>query len=185
MAKPHRSFLETQPALRSGRRESRQVTAKQPSEGTGATIRRAQVAELIDLRHAVLRHGLPREEAMFPGDDAPTSRHYGAFRGDQVLCCATLHASEWEGEPAFQLRGMATAPEARRTGLGRRVTEWMEADLRAAAGAGEGVPLLLWCNARVPAVAFYEAMGWAVVSEPFEIPTAGPHVRMVKRLAAT
>jgi hypothetical protein len=43
-------------------------------------------------------------------------------------------------------------------------------------------PLLLWCNARVPAVPFYREMGWAVVSEPFEIPTAGPHVRMVKRL---
>jgi len=43
-------------------------------------------------------------------------------------------------------------------------------------------PRLLWCNARVPAVGFYESLGWRVVSERFEIPTAGPHVKMVRRL---
>ena len=39
---------------------------------------------------------------------------------------------------------------------------------------------LLWCNARVPAVPFYQKHGWQVVSEPFEVPTAGPHVKMIK-----
>ena len=142
------------------------------------TLRRADLAELVDLRHAVLRQGLPRNEAIFPGDDAPTSRHYGAFRGAEVLCCATLHGSEWAGEPAWQLRGMATAPRAQRTGLGRRVLELIEDDLR----EHDGGVLLLWCNARVPAVAFYRKMGWEVVSAEFEIPTAGPHVKMLKRL---
>jgi GNAT superfamily N-acetyltransferase len=141
-------------------------------------IRRANIAEVIDLRHAVLRQGLPRSEAIFPGDDAPPSRHYGAFRKGEIVCCATLHRNAWEGEPAFQLRGMATAPGAQRTGIGRRLIEWMERDLRHDADT-----LLLWCNARVPAVGFYRAMGWAVASDQFEIPTAGPHVRMVKRLA--
>ena len=149
-------------------------------EDADITVRRADLGELVDLRHAVLRQGLPRAEALFPGDDAPTSRHYGAFRGGKVVCCATLHASEWEAEPAWQLRGMATAPQARRTGLGRRVLKLIEDDLRGHAG---GV-LLLWCNARVPAVPFYREMGWEVVSAEFEIPTAGPHVRMIKRLKA-
>ena len=143
----------------------------------GIVLRRVELAELIDLRRAVLRAGMPREAAVFPGDEAPTSRHYGAFRGDELLCCATLHASAWEGEPASQLRGMATSPAARRTGLGRRILQRIERDLRE-----DGGPLLLWCNARVPAVAFYRAMGWTVASHEFEIPTAGPHVRMVKRL---
>ncbi len=141
------------------------------------TVRRARVSELIDLRHAVLRQGLPRSEALFPGDDEPASRHYGGFRGAEALCCATLHLGEWAGEPAYQLRGMATAPEARRMGLGKRVMDLIERDLRDAGGT-----LLLWCNARVPAVEFYRSMGWEVVSDPFEIPTAGAHVRMVKWL---
>jgi GNAT superfamily N-acetyltransferase len=146
-------------------------------EGSDIIVRRASLAELIDLRHAVLRQGLPRSEAVFPGDQDSAARHYGAFRGDQALCCATLHASEWAGEPAYQLRGMATSPEARRMGLGKRVIEFMEQDLRDAGGT-----LLMWCNARVPAVEFYRSMGWEVVSDEFEIPTAGPHVRMVKWL---
>jgi len=149
------------------------------AEENPIVVRRASVAELIELRHTVLRHGLPRREAVFPGDDEPSSRHYGAFRGDAALCCATLHASEWAGEPAYQLRGMATAPEARRMGLGKRVMELIERDVREA-----GTTLLLWCNARVPAVEFYRSMGWQVVSDEFEIPTAGRHVRMVKWLAA-
>ena len=89
----------------------------------------------------------------------------------------TLHPSDWKGEPAWQLRGMATAPGHQRRGLGRRVLEYLEADIRA-----EGAFRLLWCNARVPAVNFYWRMGWSATSDPFDIPTAGPHVRMVKRL---
>jgi GNAT superfamily N-acetyltransferase len=142
-------------------------------------IRRASAAEIVDLRHRVLREGLPREAAIFPGDDDPSARHYGAFRGSDLLCCVTLHPSQWQGEPAWQLRGMATVPDQQRQGLGRRVLEWMEQELRSDGAA----PPLLWCNARVPAADFYRRMGWGVVSEQFDIPTAGPHVRMVKRLA--
>ena len=150
--------------------------------GSEIITRPVSLEEVVDLRHAVLRQGLPRSEAIFPGDDAPTSLHYGVFHGNgQILCCATLHASQWESEPAWQLRGMATAPEARRQGLGRRLLARMEQDLRSAA-ARTGSPLLLWCNARVPAVQFYQGLRWRVVSDQFDIPTAGPHVRMVKRL---
>ena len=49
--------------------------------------------------------------------------------------------------------------------------------------ADRSSPPQLWCNARTPAVGFYQRMGWAVVSDVFEIPTAGPHVRMTKRLS--
>jgi len=38
-------------------------------------------------------------------------------------------------------------------------------------------------NARVPAAGFYTKLGWTIASEQFEVPTAGPHYRMWKRLA--
>lgn len=38
---------------------------------------------------------------------------------------------------------------------------------------------LVWCNARTSAIGFYEKLGWQVVSEPFDVLTAGPHVKMV------
>ena len=145
-------------------------------------IRPAQWQELVDLRHVILRQGLPREAAVFEGDDLPSSRHCGAFCEGVAVGCATLLASRWEHEPAWQLRGMATAPEFRSMGLGRAMLEQLEGRLVADAVAGGAVPLLLWCNARVPAVKFYQKQGWTVVSKEFEIPTAGPHVKMMKRL---
>ena len=41
---------------------------------------------------------------------------------------------------------------------------------------------LFWCNARVPALRFYQRHGWRIVSDQFDIPTAGPHRKLVKRL---
>ena len=40
----------------------------------------------------------------------------------------------------------------------------------------------MWCNARVPAIAFYQKHGWQVVSDEFPIEHAGPHVKMTKSL---
>src|SRR5436190_10031407 len=49
------------------------------------TIRRAAAEEVVDLRHAILRAGLPRETAIFPGDDDPTARHFVAVMDGQVV----------------------------------------------------------------------------------------------------
>src|SRR6185437_4960165 len=145
-------------------------------------IRRASLDEIIDLRHIILRAGLPRETAIFPGDELVSSRHYGAFvREDSIhrtVGCATLHLNQWESEPAWQLRGMATSNDFRRKGLGRAMLEFIDREIISDPAA----PRLFWCNARVPAIEFYKMLGWEIVSEPFEIPTAGPHVKMKRRV---
>jgi GNAT superfamily N-acetyltransferase len=144
----------------------------------GATvIRPASFDEIVALRYEVLRAGLPPEAAVFPGDHEPTSRHYGTFVDGRNVGCATLHLNQWLDEPAWQLRGMATAPDFRGSGIGRTILQFIEKDLLA-----HHTVHLLWCNARVPAAGFYQRLGWQIVSDQFEIPTAGPHFRMVKRL---
>lgn len=144
-------------------------------------MRRATLEEITDLRHQVLRQGLPLSAAIFDGDRDPGSRHDGAFEPvtspPRAVGCATLHLNHWLDEPAWQLRGMATDPAFRGMGLGRQILAFLEADIRAVQPV-----VLLWCNARTPAVRFYQKLGWQVVSETFDIPTAGPHVQMVKRL---
>ena len=142
-------------------------------------ICRVPIERIIDLRHVILRHGLPREAAIFPGDDAPTSRHYAAIENERVVGCLTLHQSQWESQPAWQLRGMATDKEHQGQGIGRAMMAFMESDLLSDANASRQ----LWCNARVPAKNFYVNLGWKIVSDIFDIPTAGPHVRMIKKLA--
>jgi GNAT superfamily N-acetyltransferase len=140
----------------------------------------AAPGEVVDLRHRILRAGLPRNEAVFAGDDDPPSAHVVAVLGEggTIIGCATVHAVPWQGAPAWQLRGMATDPAVRGAGVGRAMLALLERLLM------EGAPGVwqMWCNARVPAIGFYERLGWRVASEAFEIPTAGPHVQMTKRL---
>jgi GNAT superfamily N-acetyltransferase len=141
------------------------------------TVRRAMAEEIIDLRHRVLRAGLPRSEAIFPGDELPGNHHFGAFgdaESSAALCCATFHLSSWKDQPAWQLRGMATDPAWVGIGLGRAVLNLAIGSIKAASPVHQ-----FWCNARLIAIPFYQKMGWEIASERFEIPTAGPHHRMV------
>jgi GNAT superfamily N-acetyltransferase len=140
-------------------------------------IRRVGLDDIVELRHRVLRQGLPRETAIFEGDCGSEAAHFGAFNGGHLVGCATLHLNQWDNEPAWQLRGMAVAESHRKTGVGRELLRFIESELVA-----EGRVRLMWCNARVPAAQFYQTLGWRMVSEPFEIPTAGPHVKMLKRI---
>jgi GNAT superfamily N-acetyltransferase len=144
-------------------------------DGQVLHIRRAEVAEIVDLRHRVLRAGLPRSAALFDGDVMPTSRHFAAFLGNNAVSCASFHRSMWETEPAWQLRGMATDEAFRGRGVGGELLTFAERSVKA-----EG-PTLMWANARIGAIKFYTDRGWDIVSDLFEIPTAGMHYRILKR----
>ncbi len=147
-------------------------------------IRRVSADAILDLRHRILRAGLPAETARFDDDDAPATFHWAAFAADEPrispispIACASVMLNSWQGEPAWQLRGMAVEDGFQRSGLGRQMLQHAEA-----AAAQEGKASWIWCNARVPASGFYDAHGWVIASEVFDIPTAGPHVKMRKRL---
>ena len=144
--------------------------------GRPLLVRRATVEEIVPLRHRILRAGLPIEEALFTGDKDATTRHAAAFFGAEAVGCATFVLNSWEGEPAWQLRGMATDADCQGQGVG-------EAVLRLAIGlAFDSAPVrLLWCNARIGALRFYRRQGWEIRSEEFDIPTAGLHRKMTKR----
>jgi GNAT superfamily N-acetyltransferase len=130
-----------------------------------------------NLRHTILRAGRPWEASFFAGDELATTLHVAAVRGDEVVGCASFHLNQWQDLPAYQLRGMATAESTRRQGVGRRMLKFAEVEL-----LSRGQSRQLWCNAREPAIPFYEAMGWTMESGVIEIPTAGPHVKMAKTL---
>jgi GNAT superfamily N-acetyltransferase len=143
--------------------------------GRPLVLRPAALPEIIALRHAVLRAGLPREAADFEGDGAPATRHFGAFDGVEAVGCVSLMRVDRDGHAAYQLRGMATRADVRSRGLGRLLLDFAERALVRETGVRS-----LWCNARLPAVRFYERHGWRVASEPFDIPTAGPHCVMTR-----
>ena len=86
--------------------------------GRTVVLRKAALAEILALRHAVLRPGLPPAFAAFDGDGAPSTHHYGAFDGADAVGCLSFMRRDRDGE-AHQLRGMATAPAVRGAGVGR------------------------------------------------------------------
>lgn len=144
---------------------------------TKTIIKQISPSAVLDLRHRVLRQGLPWESAVFEGDEEPTAVHLGAFDGDAMVGCVTLIQREWQGEPAWQMRGMAVDESARGTGVGTALLDAVDQVV-----ASSDFSTLNWCNARLVAKGFYERHGWKVESELFDIPTAGPHHKMSKRL---
>lgn len=139
-------------------------------------IREITADETITIRLPVLRAGMSRDAAVFPGDTDATTVHFGAFTAGRLVGVASIYIARLPELPqvtdAWQLRGMATLPEAQRHGFGSAL---IRACLGAAHARGGQI---LWCNARTPARRFYLMHGFVVIGSEFEIPTAGPHVRM-------
>ena len=143
-------------------------------------IRSISAAETIAVRWPVLRPGFPRDTAVFDGDDAPATLHFGAFDGERLVGVASIYLASMperpETAPAWQLRGMATLPEVRGAGFGRAL---LDACVIAARETGAAI---LWCNARTSAAPFYRGNGWEIFGGEFDIPTVGPHFRMLLAL---
>lgn len=131
-------------------------------------VRRAECERLLPLRAEVLRPGRPLEAARWPGDDE--AEHYVAEAPDgSIVGVASVFFTALGADgPPGQLRGMAVAPSHRGHGVGLALLRAVEA----------AHPEGLWCNARVSALGFYVGAGWAVISEEFDIPGVGPHVKM-------
>jgi GNAT superfamily N-acetyltransferase len=118
--------------------------------------------------------------------DAPTPTHRsGALEvaatpvalTPRVVGCATVMRRALGSADAAQLRGMATAPAHARRGIGTAVLRFVEELV-----ATDWRLPLAWCNARTSAVGFYEHAGWQVVSDEFDVPDVGPHVKMTRHL---
>jgi predicted GNAT family N-acyltransferase len=132
--------------------------------------------KILNLRHRVLREGLPLESASFEGDELPDTWHVALcteVQGD-VVCCASFMRRSIRKVDAWQLRGMATDTAHQKKGWGKiLITNSLPAI------SDNSRLYRFWCNARVPAISFYEKLGWHVTSEEFVIPDAGPHREMV------
>lgn len=138
-------------------------------------------AETHPLRRTELRTGTPETEVVFDGDDLPRTFHLGVRDDEHGL----IGISTWlerphrerPGTPAYQLRGMATAPEARGAGVG---TALLEAGLRI---CRDRAATLVWARARVTAVSFYQRHGFEVVGHQYiDAATALAHIDIVREL---
>lgn len=148
-------------------------------EPTTLTVSEVPAADTIPLRGAVLRPGRP---AAIDGDDDPATFHLAARTAQgQIVGVVRFHPAPcpWRREASapWQLRGMATDPAVRGAGAGRALL--VEGLAAVAARGGD----LVWCDARLAAVGFYERMGFAVVTQEYDKPGIGPHLGMIIAVA--
>jgi GNAT superfamily N-acetyltransferase len=143
------------------------------------TVERVSIADVLALRAEVLRPGLPLDASSYAEDDNDDTQHLAVRLPDgRVVGCATYFADPWPtDEPpvngtAWRLRGMATAPEVRGTGIGGQLLQ------RGIDVAGEHGARLLWCNARTVALGFYSRYAFQIDPEGFPSgPMNIPHHR--------
>jgi len=128
------------------------------------------------LRNQVLRQPIGLD--LFAEDRSAerTQQHFGLFDSSDaiVACVIAVPLSPTKAK----IRQMAVHPSQQRQGLGQHLMRKVEQQLLA--GGVQQVEL----HARVEAVPFYRALGYAVVGEEF-IEVGITHLAMEKRLGAS
>lgn len=135
--------------------------------------------DTLPLRQRVLRPHQTLDELARERDEDGDAVYFAAIDTGTVIGTASVHreAPPWTTEHVrvWRLRDMATDATRRRQRVGTAV---LKAVVEYVSERGGG---LLWCNARAPAVAFYECAGFTTSGASWNEPTLGPHIAM-KRL---
>lgn len=137
----------------------------------------AQVDEssTIDLRHRLLRAGMPRSAVAMPGDTDAT--WFGVIDGSGIEGAAGVFLEDSpDGDSRHRLRGMATSEAIRGAGLGRMLIDAVCEHVVADGGSS------VWASARTSAAGFYTKLGFEITSDEYDVEGIGPHVRMRRGL---
>lgn len=136
--------------------------------------------ETHSLRHNVLWPHLPSPEVCtIDIDNRKDAFHVGVFDEERLISIGSFFAMSsprLEMNLQYRLRAMATDPSYRRMRAGEKLIEFAIDKLRS-----EGVQVL-WCDARLIAVPFYESLGFSKLPDVYEVPLIGPHHFMWKEL---
>lgn len=147
-------------------------------------IRQLDVEAVRPLRTQVLRPGFDDGELLhYEGDEASEAHHFGAVdtEDNQIVGVVSYMPEQLsvEGESAeVRLRGMAVRPDLQRRGVGSHLLSTTLTKIAVAHPKWRRV----WAAARTSVTGFYAGHGFEAVGPRFEIPSVGPHQRMVRRL---
>jgi ribosomal protein S18 acetylase RimI-like enzyme len=135
-----------------------------------------------ELRRSILRPTWPAGASMH-GDGEPGAVHLAAQLDDLVVGACVLFARAYpprpQGPDAWQLRGMATAPEYRGCGIGAAIVEEAVRQVERRRGR------LLWCEARESAISFYARHGFVGEGDLFAHAETGiAHQLMYRELSS-
>lgn len=142
-------------------------------------IESVRLEDIIDIRHTVLRQGQPRSSCYYPEDSYKHTIHFAAINKDSIIGCASLYKEshpDFKLKQSWRIRGMAVLDVFQGQSIGGQL-------LSVCVNHGIAHKAdVLWCNARINAVAFYKKEGFKIIGDEFEIPEIGPHFLMAKNL---
>ena len=142
-------------------------------------IKKIKADEAFPIRKEVLRKNIPLPYK-FEGDLNDATFHLGAFCNNKLIAVSTFMQVEnknFTGKQ-YQLRGMATLANYQGIGVGKLMM------LKAFEILAKLNSDILWCNARIVAVPFYEKLGLIKFGKEFTIDFVGKHFVMYKKLKA-
>ena len=131
------------------------------------------------LRHAELRQGQDFTTTFYDKDYEEDTIHMACLRQNKVISCATFYPEvthKLKSENPYRLRGMATATDFTRRGIG---TLLMKKTFKLLQKKDVDI---IWCNARLGAFNFYKKLGFEVIGDIFNIKDIGPHYYMFKKI---
>tara|TARA_B100001093_G_scaffold511448_1_gene579309 strand:- start:9454 stop:9906 length:453 start_codon:yes stop_codon:yes gene_type:complete len=143
-------------------------------------IKEVSAKECFPVRHAVLRKGRPLSSCAFEDDQNEYCFHLGLFVKSEIVAIASFIPKKFPEQktvqPSYQLRGMAVLESHQGRGLGVKLLDY-GLDLLKGKEAS-----ILWMNARIGAVEFYQKLQFSSIGDLFDIPPIGIHQRMYKVL---
>ena len=142
-------------------------------------IKKVDAEKIRLLRHSELRKGQDFSTTSYLKDNEKDTFHIACIVNKKVVTCATFYperSTKIKSNNAYRLRGMATASNFQRKGYATELMIESFKELK------EKKSDLLWCNARLVAVSFYESLGFKIIGNMFDIEGIGPHYYMHKKI---
>ena len=142
-------------------------------------ITKVDAEKVRPLRHSELRKGQDFSTTSYLKDYEVDTFHMACIVDEKIVTCATFYPEKLikiKSDYAYRLRGMATDSNSQRKGY---ATDLMIESFKELKEKGTD---LLWCNARLVAVNFYESLGFKITGELFNIEGIGPHYYMYKEI---
>ena len=142
-------------------------------------IKKITTLETFIVRHPVLRAGQEIETCYLIGDDLETTVHFGYYFDNKLTGVVTLFRQQSNLFPelkAYRIRGMAVLEKFQKKGFGEKLINHCEKFVQ-----NQNIKLI-WFNARINAVGFYEKLNYIKFGNVFEIESIGLHFVMFKQL---
>ncbi len=130
-------------------------------------------SQTYPLRHLVLWPHIEKEsDCTIDIDSEPDAFHLGVFEGEHLVSIGSFFSAsspKINSQKPYRLRAMATHPDFRGRDAGKALIEFGIGLLK------EKKADVLWCDARLKAVPFYQKLGFSALDEIYEVRNIGPH----------